>query len=245
MPSDSNKFDYITHYKTDSEEFDYFEERVEPAKHEERRVHEIILSQIPKNSDLFLDVGCGSGWLAKSLIPKGKKVISLDVSKTNPTLVHKTLKSEKHFPLVADSFKLPFRNGSFECVVASEVIEHTIDPADFISELFRVVADNGRLIISTPYKEKLRYHLCVHCNKKTPENAHLHSFDEDKLSNLYKNSDLKNFKPIIFGNKALIFLRTHILLKYLPTSLWLAVDWLANQIYKKPLHIVCVYYKSS
>lgn len=245
MSSEHNQFDYITHYKTDSEEFDYFEERVEPAKHEERRVHEVILSQIPPNTELLLDVGCGSGWLAKSLIPKGKRVISLDISKKNPLVIHNSLNDERHFPLVADSLKLPFPNNSFKCVVASEIIEHTINPKEFISELFRVVKNDGRLIISTPYKEKLRYHLCIHCNKKTPENAHLHSFDEEKLFNLYSGEQLKKFKPIIFGNKALIFLRTHILLKYLPTSIWLAVDWLANQIYNKPLHIVCTYDKIS
>lgn len=245
MIYEKDKLDYITHYKTDAIEFDYFEERLEPAKDEERRVHEIILSQVPRNSDLILDVGCGSGWIARYFVPKGKKVISLDIAKINPLKVDNLIKNKNHFPLVADTFKLPFKDNSFNCVIASEVIEHSINPKEFIKELFRVVAKNGRLIISTPYKEKLRYHLCIHCNQKTPENAHLHSFDENLLNDLYSGNDLKKFNPIIFGNKALIFLRTYIILKYLPTSLWQAVDWLANQIYDKPLHIVCTYDKSS
>jgi ubiquinone/menaquinone biosynthesis C-methylase UbiE len=245
MSSEHNHFDYIVHYKTDSEEFDYFEERVGPAKHEERRVHEIILSQIPKYSNLILDVGCGSGWIAKSLIPKGKQVISLDVSKINPLRVQNEIKDANHFPFVADSFRLPFKDDSFYCVIASEVIEHVYEPEKFLAELSRVIKKGGRLIISTPYKEKLRYHLCIHCNKKTPENAHLHSFDENILRNLYTKNDLKKFNSIIFGNKALIFLRTHIILKYLPVSIWQAVDWLANQLYDKPLHIVCTYDKIS
>lgn len=245
MLSEQNSFDYKTHYKIDAEEFDYFEERVEPAKHEERRVREVILSQIPKNSDMILDVGCGSGWVARQLVPKGKKVFSLDISSDNPKKVNNLIRSKNHFPIVADSFNLPFKSNSFNCVIASEIIEHTINPSYFIYELFRVVSKNGRLIISTPYKEKIRYHLCIHCNKKTPENAHLHSFDEVKLSKLYSKKDLKRFNSIIFGNKALIFLRTHIILKFLPMNIWLAFDWLANQIYNKPLHIVCTYDKNS
>lgn len=244
MSIELKDFDYITHYNVDAYEFDYFQERVGPAKHEERRVHEIILSQLPKDFDLILDVGCGSGWVAKKLIPLSKKVVSLDISKINPFKVHKNINSNNHFPIVADSFKLPFKDNCFDSVIASEIIEHTYDPKSFIKELFRVVKKNGRLIISTPYKEKLRYHLCIHCNKKTPEYAHIHSFDENILKNFYSEKDLKKINFTIFGNKALIFLRTHIILKYLPMRLWQAVDWLANQIYNKPLHIVCTYEKN-
>jgi ubiquinone/menaquinone biosynthesis C-methylase UbiE len=238
-----NKFDYLNHYKTDAKEFDYFEERIEPAKHEERRVREVILSNVPKHCNFILDVGCGSGWLAKNLIPKNIKVISLDISTDNPLKVNSLIKSENHFPVVADSFKLPFKNETFHCVVASEVIEHTHNPEEFIRELFRTVTKGGKLIISSPYKEKIIYHLCVHCNKKTPANAHLHSFSESVFEKLYTGKDLNRFKYIIFGNKALIFLRTHIILKYLPLKIWLAVDWIANRIFNKPLHIVCTYEK--
>lgn len=243
MQDEIKNFDYLTHYKTDAEEFDYFEKRIGPAEHEEQRVHEVIISQVPKNVKSILDVGCGSGWVAKEFLQKKIIVISLDISKSNPQKIKQLYPSENHFQIVSDSFKLPFASDSVDCVIASEIIEHVVDPKVFLKELFRVVKKNGRLIISTPYKEKIRYVLCIYCNKKTPINAHLHSFDEISLNDLYKENDLKKFTSIIFGNKALIYLRTHILLKYLPLRLWLAVDWLANKIYNKPLHIVCIYEK--
>lgn len=243
MQDGIKNFDYLTHYKTDAEEFDYFEKRIGPAEHEERRVREVLISQVPKNVKTILDVGCGSGWVAKKFLKKNIKVISLDISKSNPQKVKELYPSQNHFQVVADSFKLPFDSNSFDCVIASEIIEHIVEPKLFLEELFRVVSGDGRLIISTPYKEKIRYVLCIHCNKKTPVNAHLHSFDEKILRDLYNGDDLKKFSIVIFGNKALIYLRTHIVLKYLPLSLWLAVDWLANKIYNKSLHIVCVYEK--
>lgn len=243
MQDEIKNFDYLTHYKTDADEFNYFEKRIGATEHEERRVREVIISQVPKNAKTVLDVGCGSGWVAKEFFQKNKNVISLDISKSNPQKVKQLYPSQSHFQVVADSFKLPFKSNSIDCVIASEIIEHVVDPKIFLKELFRVVSDNGSLIISTPYKEKLRYVLCIHCNKKTPVNAHLHSFDENSLRGLYQENDLKKFSSIIFGNKALIFLRTHVLLKFLPLSFWLVVDWLANKIYNKPLHIVCVYKK--
>ncbi len=246
MKLNDSEFDYLTHYKIDAEEFDYFEERIGPAKHEEQRVHETIILKVPRNAKYILDVGCGSGWIAQKFLSPDRKVFSLDVSKTNPLRIHNSLNDNiNHFPIVADAFQLPFRDNTLDCVIASEIIEHTYNPKEFIRELFRVVAKGGRLIISTPYKEKLRYHLCIHCNRKTPENAHLHSFDEEVLKELYNKDDLKKFNYIVFGNKALIFLRTHIILKYFPYSIWYAIDWLANKIYEKPLHIVCVYEKSN
>lgn len=243
MSDEIKNFDYLTHYKTDAEEFDYFEQRTGATFQEERRVREVLVSQVPKDAKLILDVGCGSGWVANEFLKKNKKVISLDISKTNPLKVKELYPFQNHFQIVSDSFRLPFASDSIDCVIASEIIEHVIDSKNFVKELFRVVRREGRLIISTPYKEKIRYTLCIHCNKKTPVNAHLHSFDEKILQSLYTNNGLKKFEYIIFGNKALIFLRTHILLKYLPLSIWLAVDWLANKIYNKPLHIVCVYQK--
>lgn len=244
MQDELKHFDYITHYQKDAEEFDYFEKRCGATEHEERRVREIIIRHIPRNVNLILDVGCGSGWVAKEFLKKNIKVISLDISKKNPSIVKKLYQSQNHFPLVADSFKLPFQSDSVDCAIASEIIEHIIEPKEFLRELFRVVKKGGKVLISTPYKEKIRYVLCVHCNKKTPVNAHLHSFDEMILESFSKEIGSKKFEKIIFGNKVLIFLRTHIILKYLPLSIWQAIDWLANKIYNKPLHIVCSYEKN-
>lgn len=239
-----SNFNYIDHYKKDAVEFDYFEERKGATAHDEKRVREFIISKIPKDVNSILDVGCGNGWIAKEFLPKGKNVFSLDVSVTNPSIVKKLYSSPNHFAIAADSFHLPFNNETFDCVIASEIIEHVIDPAEFVKELFRVVKKGGRLIITTPYKEKLIYYLCIHCNQKTPANAHIHSFDEKKLELLYSGSDLESFKYETFGNKLLLFLRTYLILQFFPFWLWRIKDKFANWIYNKPVHIICVYKKS-
>lgn len=240
-----NDFNYIEHYQKDAIEFDYFEERKGATKHDERRVKEYIISKVPKDVSSILDVGCGSGWVAEHYIKKLIKVHSLDISITNPSKAMQHYPGQKHFGVVADSFRLPFVDNSFDCVIASEIIEHVVNPVEFIKEVFRVVKKGGRLIITTPYKEKLIYYLCVHCNKKTPVHAHLHSFDEKMLEGYYKGDDLENFKYETFGNKLLIFLRTYVVLKFLPFWLWKIKDRIANLIYNNPIHIICIYSKKS
>jgi ubiquinone/menaquinone biosynthesis C-methylase UbiE len=236
-------FNYIDHYKKDAVEFDYFEERKGATEHDERRVREYIISKIPKDVNSILDVGCGKGWVAKEFLPKRKQVYSLDISVTNPAKAKKLYPNEKHFGITADSFHLPFNDNSFECVIASEIIEHVVDPSGFVKELFRVVKKGGSLIITIPYKEKLIYYLCIHCNQKTPANAHIHSFDEKKLENLYSGNDLESFKYETFGNKVLLFLRTYVILQFFPFWIWKLKDKFFNLIINKPKHIICVYKK--
>lgn len=245
MSNQNKEFDYATHYKVDAQEFDYFEKRTGATEHEERRVREYVQSWIPKSAKTILDVGCGSGWVAKTFLSKNFNIISLDISKTNPLTALKLYPSSKHSGLVADSFHLPFATNSMDCIVASEIIEHVADPKEFVSELFRVIKQGGSLLITTPYKEVIQYSLCIHCNKKTPLHAHLHSFDEVILKNLYSGNELENFRYATFGNKALIHLRTHVLLKYFPFSLWKLKDRFANFFINKPQHIICLYKKRS
>ncbi|MBK7106388.1 MAG: class I SAM-dependent methyltransferase [Ignavibacteriae bacterium] len=238
----SQNFDYINHYKIDAKEFDYFEERTGATEHDERRVHEYILSKIPNNIQNVLDVGCGSAWVAENYFNKNVNVVSLDLSLENVSKAKNNFPSQKHSQIIADSFHLPFMENSFNIVIASEIIEHVLNPVEFVNELFRVVKQNGKLIITTPYKEKLRYYLCIHCNKKTPVHAHIHSFDEKKLTQLCNSKKLKHTTWFTFGNKLLIFLRTYVILKYLPFSLWKFVDQIFNKIKNLPAHIIVEFY---
>lgn len=238
-----NDFDYLSHYKTDALEFDYFEERKGATKHDERRLKEYIISTVSKNAKLILDVGCGSAWVAKYFIPKGKKVISLDISTTNPKKAIKETPSKNHFGLTGDVFRLPIKNNSVDCIIASEIIEHVVKPDEFVKELFKKLKPSGRLIVTTPYKEKIQYNLCIHCNKRTPVNAHLHSFDEHKLKSLLVDKELESFNWKIFGNKVLVYLRTYVILKHFPFRIWKIKDRFANFLYNAPLHIMVTYNK--
>jgi len=238
----TQKFDYKQHYKIDAEEFNYFEERTGATEHDERRVHEFILSKINSNPTSVLDVGAGSAWVAKHFNNTSVNVISLDLSKRNVEKAKSIFTGTNHSPIVADSFNLPFASNSLEIVIASEIIEHVLDPQKFIYELFRVVKPGGKLIVTTPYKEKLRYYLCIHCNQKTPVHAHIHSFDENKLLK-YSPLEINNTYWETFGNKLLIFLRTYVILKYVPFKLWRITDFIFNKVKNIPVHIIVEYHK--
>ncbi len=239
-----NKFDYIEHYKTDSEEFDYFEERFGATKDDEKRLREYIISVTPKASNFILDIGCGSGWVAKYFCEKNFNTISSDLAYKNVKKSKEITNVINHSGLVTDSFNPSIKSEKIDTIISSEVIEHVTKPDEFIKSLYKLLAKKGKLIISTPYNEKLRYVLCTHCNKKTPIHAHLHSFTEKFFINLQSELPNSNIKYYIFGNKLLIFLRTYIILKYLPFKVWKLIDWIFNKIFNKPVHLIVVYSKN-
>jgi SAM-dependent methyltransferase len=238
-------FDYQKHYTLDAEQFDYFEQRPPVVSHSERRLSEWILSLLPRQTKSVLDVGCGRAWVAASLCPNGVEVCSMDISPANVEKALSRYPFPNHRGAVGDGFTLPFDDESFDCVIASEVVEHVPDPAAFVHSLFRVVKKGGALILSTPYKEKLRYELCIHCHQLTPVNAHLHSFDEHRLTSLYSGADLHRVEWHVFNNKLLLFLRSYLILQIFPFQIWKLIDKTATLFFNKPVNIIAKFVKSN
>jgi 2-polyprenyl-3-methyl-5-hydroxy-6-metoxy-1,4-benzoquinol methylase len=234
----NSDFDYTSHYKEDAQQFDYFKEETSAATKEElRRLHQAITHHIPESAELILDVGCGNGWAAKYFLAKGKKVISMDIAPKNPIKVLKENPGINHAAVVADAYYLPFKKNSMDAIIASEIMEHVYDPKLFITSLLEVLKPGGKLIITTPFDEKIEYFLCVHCNKPTPKNAHLHSFNEKNISSFIP-SELADYRTETFSNKYVVRLRLNLLMAFLPYALWKIKDRTANFIIKKPLRFL-------
>ncbi len=221
---------YVEHYRNDAEKFDYFTNQDPTDKAYEKLFRKFLLNLSGKTRKV-LDIGSGSGWT--SFIPH-EEILFVDLSPKNLLL----LKSDTSIPVLADAHHLPFKDESQELVVASEIIEHLNDPSMAAREIWRVLKPGGKAIISTPYKEKLRYTLCIHCNEITPWNSHLHSFDEGGLLSLFPDRSRK--EAHIFGSKVLVLARAPRLFKNLPLWLWRAFDLTLVKLTDKAQHLVVV-----
>lgn len=238
---DQGDFAYREHYQADAEIFDYYAGWEDPAAvHENRRLHEVILSQAPGSIQRVLDVGCGAAWVAAHFKSKGVQVYSMDISTINPERALESYPFEGHIGVVADVFSLPFQEGSFDLIIASEIIEHVPDPAAFLGQLLPALAPGGVLVVTTPHDEKLAYSLCVHCNRKTPHHGHLHSFTAESIRSLLPKPLQAGAKTSTFVNKLLLHARTHKVLRYLPFRIWRTVDRLANVVVSKTARLMLV-----
>ena len=237
---------YHEHYTKDAELFDYFATSPDKAQiHDDHRLRQMICNSLPNKVGNLLDIGSGAGWVADYLSERAETITFTDISDVNLYKLRAKYKdSDKYNYVRCDALNLPFKPKSFDCIIASEVIEHTLEPRKFIKELFELLKPNGVLIITTPYKEKLQFYLCVHCNKPTPRNAHLHSFSEDFFFRTAEEIESCSLEYNIFGNKLLIFGRTHYVLRYLPLLAWRIIDTLFGIIVNKNAHILLSFKKN-
>lgn len=53
--------------------------------------------------------------------------------------------------LLASAERLPFEDGSFDCVICTEVLEHCRDPRAVMTEVARVLNGGGRAFVTTPF----------------------------------------------------------------------------------------------
>jgi 2-polyprenyl-3-methyl-5-hydroxy-6-metoxy-1,4-benzoquinol methylase len=238
-----SEFNYSDHYQKDADIFNYSETDMPAVTREEfKRLRESIISEISENINIVLDVGCGNGWAAKKLIPLGKKVISMDISSTNPVNAVKEVTHEDHAGLIADAYNIPLKENSVDCIIASEILEHVPDPEIFIINLVKLLKENGKLIITTPYNEKIEYYLCVHCNRPTPKHAHLHSFTEENIVRFIPHTGV-TWSAKRFCNKYLVQIRAHLFLRFFPYSIWKLSDNLFNSVFNKATRLQVVVIK--
>ena len=124
-----------------------------------------------------LDAGCGAGYGSAELAQAADSVIGVDraadaVDFARATYGLPNLRFEQ-----ASCEALPHPSGSFDLVVAFEVIEHLENWREFLLEARRVLAPAGQLIVSTP--NKLYY-----TESRGPTGAnpfHVHEFDFEEF----------------------------------------------------------------
>jgi SAM-dependent methyltransferase len=91
-----------------------------------------------------LDLGSGSGYGTAALASAGLRVAGLD--RVAPA-------AESRGPgrfVRGDVTRAPFAAGTFPLVVSFQVIEHLEDPTPYLSEMARLVAPGGAVLVTTP-----------------------------------------------------------------------------------------------
>lgn len=93
---------------------------------------------------VVLDIGCADK-LFKSYISNNCKYIGLDYYETASSLY------ESKPEIYGDAQNLPFRDNFAETITLLEVLEHLPDPNKAICEAYRVLKNDGVLIVTVPF----------------------------------------------------------------------------------------------
>jgi SAM-dependent methyltransferase len=215
--------DPVRHYMRDAEIFDYFAEQSGPDRDTTRRLRQAILADGGfARSQKVLDIGSGDGWLAGSISRRGCIVVSVDAGLHNL----RRLRNENRETLCvcASAERLPFRPSIFDRIVASEVLEHLNEPRETIGQAHDLLKPGGLVVASTPHRERIRTYLCVHCNKPTPANAHIHSFDEERHRAMFIGCGFHAPETLLIQSSLFVASRLSYLTRFLPYRLWRVLD---------------------
>ena len=110
--------------------------------------------------DIVLDLGCGFGRHAFEAARRGAFVVALDAGPDEVAQVRATVGAmveagelASDHPATAvqgDALALPFADGTFDRVIASEVLEHIPDDVAAMRELARVLKPGGAMAVTVP-----------------------------------------------------------------------------------------------
>ncbi len=156
-----------------------------------------------------LDVGCGAGFLTNYLSLQGYGVTGIDLSQNSLEVALRYDESKRVQYLLADAYKLPFADGSFDVVCAMDILEHVDNPTKLISEGSRVLSPGGRFFFHTFNRNFLSYFMVIKgvdwFLKNAPPHMHVYNLfiTPKELTSICKAEhlkidDMRGFIPDMF-----------------------------------------------
>ena len=113
----------------------------------------VIKNLIKKEkSSKILDAGCGSGFMLSQLEELYQNGYGIDMS---PEAIEFGQQFTKAKLQVGNAEKLDFNDNEFNCIISTDAFEHIPDDEAAVEEAYRVLMDNGSIIIYTPSEEGL------------------------------------------------------------------------------------------
>lgn len=157
-----------------------FDDPVALLRAENRVKFPWILSQLTSYSQpgsRILDVGCGGGFLSNELALNGYEVTGVDLSASSLKVAQAHDKTRSVNYEIADAFKLPYPDGSFDALTAMDFLEHIENPEEVIKEFSRVLKPGGLFFFHTFNRNPIAWLIIIKLLewfvKNTPKNMHV------------------------------------------------------------------------
>ncbi|MFT6841473.1 MAG: SAM-dependent methyltransferase [Psychroserpens sp.] len=102
-----------------------------------RIVNQKILEEYVRKGDTILDYGCGNMPYKRLFEDRCKNYIGVDFSENDQADLHLT------------DGRIPLESNSVDVVISTQVLEHVEFPEQYLKECYRVLKQDGKLLLST------------------------------------------------------------------------------------------------
>jgi len=138
---------------------------------------ELIIKCSPKK---VLDVGCGSGYIAKLLKSRLPELTidGIDISRIALQRAEEHL--HEYWQLNIDKEDLPLESDRYNTAICIEVLEHLYDPEHALNEIYRVLQSGGHGVLTVPNLAYWRFRLDLFRGRvpfPAADPRHLHQYD--------------------------------------------------------------------
>jgi SAM-dependent methyltransferase len=148
-----------------------------------KTITDFLRPELANISNNIVDIGAGNApW--KSFLPQDVKYTGLDIANASEFNMRN---SEEIIYYQGGAF--PFLENQFSNALCIEVLEHVPDTGIFLSEIYRCLKPNGKIILTVPWSAR-RHHLPYDYFRFTPE----------ALEYLFKNNGFIDVEIIERGN---------------------------------------------
>ncbi len=154
-----------------------------------------ILDLVPVQKGKLLDIGCGIGWVVKEANTRGFVASGID---TNPEYVSAGKKYLK-VNLIHSSLENFKTKQKFDVVVLKHVLEHIIDPQDFLAKVKKLVAPKGYIMVSCPNIHSLMAMLFLERWYGLVPMEHRWHYTQNNLPQLLSKNGF-NIKRVVISN---------------------------------------------
>jgi len=153
--------------------------------------------------DRLLDIGCGFGRHSYEALRRGADVVSSDFSLPELIEVDGTVSAMEEYGELpegvssascnGDVTRLPFPDGAFDRIIASEILEHIDDDIGALTELVRILRPGGTFAATIPaaLPERICWKITDEYHAPKVEGGHVRIYGRGELAGRMRDAGLE------------------------------------------------------